>query len=126
VSLRNSVRVGTIACAMEIHTRTEGDVTLIRLSGHLDATTVGDLKTEVAAIQTGGGSRICLSCQRMEFIDSTALGQILAMHKSLKAGGGELVISEPSRFLQSAIRTLELYHILEIFDSDKAAVAHFA
>ena len=126
MSLRNPPRVGTIVGAMEIRTRTEGDVTLMRLSGHLDGTTVEDLKTEVSAIQTGGGSRICLSCQRVEFIDSTALGQLLAMHKKLKTGGGELVISEPSRFLQSAIRTLELYHILEIFDSDKDAIAHFA
>ena len=61
----------------------------------------------------------------MSFVNSTALSYLVAAHKQMASAGGGLVLSEPSKFFRSTIRTLELHHIFEIFDTDAEALGHF-
>ena len=52
----------------------------------------------IAALIERGTNHLLLDMRLVKFINSTALGAIIRVHKRCKAEGGELVISQPSSF----------------------------
>ena len=111
---------------MQIHWRTEGNVTVAKLEGQLDAANLDAAKTEIEGRVDEGAVKLCINLDSLDFINSSGIGYFVAIYKRLKQEGGELVLSEPSRFLQSTIRTLGLDRIFEVFESDAEALKHFA
>jgi anti-anti-sigma factor len=105
---------------------TEGGVTVAKLEGQFDTANLGGAKEEIEARINEGALQLCLNLGGLEFINSSGIGYFVVVHKRLKAEGGELVLSEPSKFLQSTIRTLGLDRIFEIYESDAEALKHFA
>lgn len=111
---------------MEVHSRADGDVVVLTLRGHCETDDLPALRAKVDGIIEGGARKLCLNFAGLSFLNSTALGYLVATSKRLRETGGELVFSEPSRFFAATIRTLELHHLFEIFPHDDAALRHFA
>jgi anti-sigma B factor antagonist len=111
---------------MEMHSRSDGDIVLLALRGHCETDDLPALKAQVDGFIEGGARKLCLNFAGLSFLNSTALGYLVATAKRLGELGGQLVLSEPSRFFAATIRTLELHHIFEIFPHDDAALQHLA
>lgn len=109
---------------MEIEQRQDNGVTILALDGEFDSSCVSDLRSRIDGLVDEGVTRVVLNLSALRFINSTALSYLVGAHGELKSQGGEITFSEPSSFLQSTIRTLELHHIFEVFDDDAAAVRH--
>src|SRR5262249_25342201 len=65
-----------------------------------------------------------LNLRLVKFINSTALGAIIKLHKRCKAAGGELVISKPSPFAKEIIGKLGIDQLVPMFDDEDQAVKH--
>jgi len=110
---------------MELERREDGDVTYLTLRGQFETFSLPTVSEEVEHLIDGGARRVCMNFHGVSFINSTALGYLVAIAKRLKDVGGELVFSAPSRFFADTIRTLELHHLFEIFPSDQEAALYF-
>jgi len=110
---------------MDVRLRTESGVSILSLDGHFETVDLPAFSAQVETLIEEGKYKLCLNFARLEFINSTALGYLVAVGKRLKKElGGEVAFSEPSRFFEATVRTLELHHIFEIFKTDAEAIAY--
>ncbi|MHC4340355.1 MAG: STAS domain-containing protein [Planctomycetota bacterium] len=109
---------------MLIDTRTEGNATLLSLSGELDAHNLDEFRSKIEAVIQSGCSRLCFNLANLRFINSSAIGCFVEVYRDLKREGGELVLSQPSKFLQTTIKTLGLDRLFTIYADDEDAIKH--
>ena len=110
---------------MEIKRRRVGDVAILVIGGQVETHCLPTLSEEVEQLIADNVVFLCVNCRRIEFINSTALGFIVETGKRLKELGGELVLSDLSKFMHATARTLQLELLFEIFQGDEAALEHF-
>ena len=110
---------------MDIDWKTEGNVTILTLSGELDTSNLDELKAEMNAQVDEGHIRVCVNLEGVRFINSSHIGNFVAFHKRLAQEDGEMVLSCPSGFLQTTIKTLGLDRVFRVYGSNADAVAHF-
>ena len=109
---------------MEIAKRKDGDVTTVTLDGHFEAFSLPAVSEEIEHVIDKGARKVCINMKGVSFINSTALGYLVATSKRLQELDGKMVLSEPSEFLDATIRTLELHLLFEIFPTDGDALDH--
>jgi len=110
---------------MEIRTRHEGDVTLVAISGELDAFNLPALEQAVDRMVEEGSHQLVFNLGHVQFISSPALAYLVKTLRRAEREGGDLVLSQPSQFLRSTIRVLGLDEMFWVFGSDREALAHF-
>lgn len=79
----------------------DGSKSVVRLSGDLDILTAEDLKRRLVKLIKGGSAKVVLDLEAVDFVDSSGLGALVALHKLAVSCGGRLVVrSAPSRVRQ--------------------------
>jgi anti-sigma B factor antagonist len=74
---------------MQLHTEPKGDYTLARLDvARLDAAAAPGLRNATADLANQGKFRVVLDLGGVEFVDSSGLGALIHMHKTLQPQGG--------------------------------------
>jgi anti-sigma B factor antagonist len=111
---------------MNIKQRENGGITFLSLEGAFETDSLPTFSQVTEKLVEDGIRRLCLNFRDVSFINSTALGYLVDVGKRIRAAGGEMVFSQPSKFFSDTFRTLELHHLFELFDSDRDAIAHFA
>ena len=109
---------------LNISERRVGDITIIDLDGKV---TIGEtnrqLHDSLRRLVTEGTNRIILNLEKVKFIDSSGLGEIVAGYSTLKAHGGSLVlVNMPDRVVDLMTIT-KLYTVFDVFDSESAALS---
>jgi anti-anti-sigma factor len=100
-------------------------VTILAFDGKLDAYSLPKVDEQMTALFDSGCRRLVLNLQLLKWINAAALGFLGKHEKRLRELGGELVLSEPSEFFQTAINTLRLDQIYKVFPNDAKAVKYF-
>ncbi|MBX3724032.1 MAG: STAS domain-containing protein, partial [Turneriella sp.] len=107
-------------------TRTEKhNAVVLALSGEIEMYNIGPVKAEVQKLIEEKKVRIVLNLQDVPFIDSTGIGMVLLFQKNLKDAGGGLKLVKLTPSVEQVFRLTRLIQIVEIFDSDEAAIASF-
>ena len=110
---------------MNIDRKNEGNVTILTLHGELDTHNLDEGKSGIDAILESGASRVCVNFDDVRFINSSWIGYFVALQRRVEQEGGQVVLSQPSSFLQTTIKTLGLDRVFNVFSSDAEAVKHF-
>ena len=99
------------------------EVTVVCVSGYLDLATSPSLRRAAQAAVSAGARRLVVDLHDTEFIDSTGLGVIVALHKRLPHGFAVVTSDNPVRrlFELTALNT-----VLSLHESAVAAVAAVA
>ena len=111
---------------MKIEDRNEAGVCVVTLSGEMDHENLPEVKEFVDSRIDQGATKLCVNLGGLKFINSSAIGYFVALHKRLNNEGGTLVLSQPSDFLHTAISTLGLDQLFSIFANDGDALKHLA
>jgi anti-anti-sigma factor len=111
---------------MHISVEPRDDHAILHLRGEFDTYYVPHLQKEIDDLAKAGILRVVLNLRLVKFINSTALGAIIKASKGLSAKQGKLVISRPSAFCRDILEKVGLDRVVNVFDSDEAAVASFA
>ncbi len=112
---------------MVIGTREIGNVAVfdiegeIRRSDPMETTLHQLVKSRLEA----GRTDILLNCEKVDFIDSFGVGEILASYISTQNLGGKLKLSMVSKKLLLIFQVTMLTRVLEIFGSEQAALESF-
>jgi len=110
---------------MKIERKTAGNVTILAFTGEFDAFNLPTISEKIDALIQTGCNRLVFNLRLLKFINSSALGYLIKTHKRLKELDGELVLSEPSKFFQTTIKTLGIDQIFKVFTKDEEAVKYF-
>jgi anti-sigma B factor antagonist len=74
---------------------------VVSVYGELDLHSVGSLEAEFDAAVARGAQRLVVDLAGVSFMDSTALGAIVAAHRNLRAAAGEFsIVSDDPRVVR--------------------------
>jgi anti-anti-sigma factor len=109
---------------MKIDTSLHDDYAVLTLKGEFDTFYVPRFQEEVGGLVDRGITHVVLNLRLVSFINSTALGAIIKLHKRCKAEAGDLVLCRASPIVKDIVHKLGIDQLVPIYDEDEAAVKH--
>ena len=122
---------------MSITTRVRDGVRILDMSGDfavgrhlgqpvdLKGHRLEDLGEMIGAMLDGGISKIVLNLQKVRFIDSAGLGQLIACRKRTLDRGGDIKLLNPAKQVHEVLVMTLLADVFEIHTDEDEAVAAF-
>ena len=108
---------------MEITNKILHDVSIIRVSGKIDAISVMAFDSAVKSVSGQGAKKILLDLSSLVYINSGGLRVILATAKVQKNSDGSFALSGLSPEVNKILTLAGLNTILSIFPSEADAIA---
>ncbi|GAA1581133.1 hypothetical protein GCM10009678_74860 [Actinomadura kijaniata] len=97
----------------QVRAARHGDWTVLQVAGDLDLATVQTLEQElVRAAATG--TQVALELSRLAFMDSSGLNVVIRWWKRLHAGGGQLMLVNPSKRVTLLLTTTGLDRFIPV------------
>ena len=109
---------------MELTLDKRDGVSVINVTGRLDALSAGDLKAKFGK-WLNDGNKFVMNLEGMGFIDSTGLGSLVACLKSAAEQGGEIRLCGLLPKPRMVFEITRAYKIFDIYDNLDAAVKAF-
>lgn len=123
---------------MSVSVRTEGNVAIVELSGEFTLGRSGvarpldlhghrleDLGQTLGGLLERGITRIVLDLDKVRFIDSAGLGDLVAWKKRTLQLGGDLRLLRPKDRVREIFELTALTRVFQIFDAEGPAIASF-
>ncbi len=106
-----------------VHARTSGTQATVSVRGDLDASTAPMLRQRLQSVIADGARRLVLDLRRVTFIESVALGVIIAARKQLGSGDKSLcVVLDPGQTsIRKVFRVTGLDQVLPVYATAEAA-----
>jgi anti-anti-sigma factor len=105
---------------MEIKVKKENSLTIIFVSGDIDAVTCGKLQEKTDELINNGNKRLLLDLSEVNYISSAGLRVILATAKKLYTDG-VFAISGPKPAVREILEMVGLTNIIAIYDDLETA-----
>ena len=99
---------------MRVGVERRENATLLHLQGDFDTFVCKPLLEKVDSLIDVGDRNVVLNLSRVKFINSTALGTIVKIRKTLQAEEGALAISSPSEVCRRVLGSVGLDKVLTI------------
>ena len=111
---------------MKLTSESRGDILIISFAeeGSLEASNVIDFREAVMGLLKEG-DKVVLDLGNVNFMDSSGLGAIVALGKSLAEGGGELKLANITPQVRTVFELTRLHQAFEIYDTVEEAAASF-
>jgi len=111
---------------MQIQEKNLADMLVIKpLVKRIDASFAAEFKTVISNRINSGNMKILLDLSEVDFIDSSGLGAIVAMLKTL-GGKGSLTICGLKETVDTLFRLSRMDKIFRIFASEEEALINFS
>ena len=111
---------------MKAMVRKVGKVAVVDLSGKI---TIGEgdviLKDKIAELLEAGESRIVLNLEKVKYMDSAGIGELVACFKRAKERNGTVKLLNPSGKVADLLQLTKLEEVFETFKDEGAAVGSF-
>jgi len=112
---------------MRIQSRKRDDIIIFDIEGEIRRSDISDVTLHqlVKDQLDAGNKKILLNFERVDFIDSFGVGEILASYISTHNLGGQLKIAKISQKLYLVFQVTMLTKVLDIVDDVESAVSSF-
>jgi anti-sigma B factor antagonist len=104
-----------------VTTRKVSDVVILDITGRLWILDL-PLRDIVKNLLDGGTRHFVLNLTGLDYMDSSGLGQMLAIWTSIKNKGGHMTVVRPSARIQRLFEITKLGTVFEFFDNETAAI----
>jgi len=85
-----------------------------------DGSVAPDFKARMSD-EIQNGDKVIIDLAQVNFIDSSAMGAMLALGRNLRNSGGKLVISSPSERVMIAFELIRLQNSISVVDDRESA-----
>lgn len=99
---------------LDITETMEGEVLIVAVRGELDLYTAPDLRSLLLGVIQDGRNAVVLDLRETTFLDSTALGVIIAAMKALRIRSGRLVLVNDRTSITKTLAITGLDHLLAV------------
>ncbi|HEX7997431.1 MAG TPA: STAS domain-containing protein [Pyrinomonadaceae bacterium] len=111
---------------LEIQERQAGDVTILDMDGKI---TIGEgstaLRSAIRRLAGEGKKKILLNLEKVGYMDSTGLGELIASYTTVSRDGGQLKLLQLSAKLQDLLVITKLLTVFDTYDSESDALGSF-
>jgi len=108
---------------MQISKRKNGDVTIFDIKGKI---LIGEGIHELRnAIDSEEGKSLLLNFEKVPYLDSTGLGEVVRSYTSIKNKGGVVKIVNLTNKVKDLLSVTKLITVFETFEDEEKAVASF-
>jgi anti-sigma B factor antagonist len=94
---------------LKLETKLTGDAATVVVLGEVDMATAPQLREELTGLVDSGVTRLVLDCRELQFLDSSGIGVLIAVHKLLD-DSGSLTLDAPPAHVR---KVLELTGVSE-------------
>jgi anti-sigma B factor antagonist len=112
---------------LKISQRRRGPVVILDVDGQI---TLGagttNLRQDITNLVDGGSKKILLNLEKVKYVDSSGLGELVAAHARLARHGGELKMFGLASRVQSLLQIAKLVTVFETFASEPDAMRSFS
>jgi len=107
---------------LKVSSRSQGDHTVVAVSGEIDLYTAPRLHSELAAaVMVDGPAQVVVDMAGVDFCDSTGMNVLLAAQRLASEKGGDLTLAAPRPPVRKILEVTGLQSVFTIHD-DLAAV----
>ena len=110
---------------MDISTRMQGNVTIVRVAGSLDSNTSPQAQQAFDAVIANGGTKVAVDCTALDYISSAGLRVLLGTVKRLGAAGGGLRLFGLNDTVREVFDISGFSTILAVFPAEAGALSGF-
>ena len=111
---------------MKATVRNIGDVWVVDLSGKI---TIGEgdviLREKVQDLLESGQMQVLLNLEKVSYMDSAGIGELVACYKRAKEKGGNVKLLNPSGKVYDLLQLTKLEEVFESFKTEKEALVSF-
>ncbi len=111
---------------MKANVRTEGQVSVVDLAGKI---TIGEgdivLREKVTELLDTGHKQILLNLEKVKYMDSAGIGELVACYKRAKEKEGSVKLLNPSGKVYDLLQLTKLEEVFDTFRDEGAAIASF-
>lgn len=111
---------------MTITTREVSQVTIVDLDGRI---TLGDetekLRDTIRQLIASGKKKIVLNLTRVEYIDSSGVGELVSSFTAVRNAGGDLKLFGLTKKVHDLLYITKLYTVFDIKEDEFTAVKSF-
>ncbi len=106
--------------------RQTGEVSVVDLSGRI---TIGEgdmvLRERVQELLENGQRQILLNLEKVPYMDSSGIGELIAGYKHANEKSGSLKLLNPSDRVDELLRLTRLHEVFDTFRDEQAALGSF-
>lgn len=111
---------------MKVAVRNIGHVAVVDLSGKI---TIGEgdvvLREKVTELLDGGQTSVLLNLEKVSYMDSAGIGELVACYKRAKEKNGTVKLLNPSGKVYDLLQLTKLEEVFETFEDEKEALVSF-
>ena len=111
---------------MKATVRQVGPVAVLDLNGKI---TIGEgdviLRAKVLEILDAGSKNVLLNLEKVSYMDSAGIGELVACYKRTKDKGGTVKLLRPSGKVSDLLALTKLEEVFETYTDEKEALASF-
>ena len=111
---------------LEMDFRSNGDVTIIDLSGRMRAgADIVEFRHAVKRLVSEGSSSVVCNLQRVGRVDSSGLGELIAGYATMERNGGKMKLLNLNDSILELMMMTKLLTVFEVFEDETEAVESF-
>lgn len=111
---------------MKATVRQVGPVSVVDISGKI---TIGEgdvvLREKVSELLDGGQAKIVLNLEKVKYMDSAGIGELVACYKRAKEKDGSVKLLNPSGKVYDLLQLTKLEEVFETYKDEKEALVSF-
>ena|SRR5215207_8998833 len=111
---------------MKTEVRRENDVSVVSVSGSVDALTAAELAGVIVAQIANGHVNLVVDLTNVEFMSSAGLRTLLGAVKETRSNGGDLRIASTNPGIDKVLKMSGFHNIAKVFTSSTDALSSFA
>lgn len=100
-------------------------IVVLDMAGRLDLKGAGIYSDNILGLLFQGKERVVLNLEKVCYIDSSGVGQLVASFKRIRNRGGQLKLLDPSKQVRDVLRRTKLDTAFEVFQVEADAIRSF-
>lgn len=113
------------ATNIKFETSAAKDVTVLKVSGSLDAESTPEFKKRVYRIVDEGSFKLVVDFKTLQFVDSMGLGALISLLRRVRNRQGDVKIAGLNKEVRSIFEITRLNRLFEIYPDWEAACKNF-
>ncbi len=111
---------------MTITTREVSHITIVDIDGRITlGDELGELRDTIRQLVAAGKKKIILNLAKVDYIDSSGVGELVGSYTTVRSAGGELKLMNLTQKVHDVLNVTKLYTVFDIKDDEFTAVKSF-
>lgn len=110
----------------EVARADNGEITVLRLKGYLDAHTASDLEAALQKLIDENRVKIVVNFRELTYISSAGLGVFMGFIEEVRSGGGDIKLTSMSQKIYRVFDLLGFPTLFDIREDEASVLANFS